>query len=141
MKNQQIEHISIYINASPQQVYQFAGNPKNLPQWAAGLANSEVSKQGDNWLMQAPFGLVKVRFIEANPYGVLDHWVELESGVQVYNPMRVIQHGAGSEFIFTLIRQSEMTDDAFEQDKQAVIADLTRLKTVLEASLLPIELE
>lgn len=35
--------------------------------------------------------------------GLLDHDVELESGMVVHNPMRVVPNGEGSEFMFTLI--------------------------------------
>lgn len=129
---QDVEHISIYIHRTPDEVYGFASNAENLPRWAAGLAQSEVKKDGAVWVAEAPFGKVKIRFAEANAFGVMDHDVELESGVVVHNPMRVVPNGKGSEFIFTLLRQPEMSDAQFADDAQAVAKDLRRLKDILE---------
>lgn len=127
-----VEHISTYIHRSPEDVYAFASNPENLPIWAAGLASSEVKKDGDVWVAEAPFGKVKIRFSDANELGVMDHDVELASGVIVHNPMRVVPNGEGSEFIFTLLRQPGMSEAQFADDAQAVAEDLRTLKEVLE---------
>lgn len=62
----------------------------------------------------------------------MDHDVELDSGVVVHNPMRVVPNGDGSEFIFTLLRQPGMSDDQFADDAQAVTKDLRTLKKLLE---------
>jgi carbon monoxide dehydrogenase subunit G len=128
-----VKHISIYIHRTPEDVYTFASNPAKLPTWAAGLAQSEVRKDGDVWIAEAPFGKVKIRFAQANSFGVMDHDVELESGVAVHNPMRVVPNGNGSEFIFTLLRQPGMSDDQFADDAQAVAKDLLTLKALLES--------
>ena len=127
-----VKHISIYIRRSPEDVYGFASNPENLPMWAAGLASSEVIRDGDSWVAAAPFGKVKIRFAELNTFGVMDHDVELDSGVVVHNPMRVLPNGDGSEFLFTLLRQPEMSDEQFSEDAQAVAKDLETLKKVIE---------
>ncbi len=128
-----VQHLSIYIARCPIDVYAFASDPRNLPLWAAGLASSEVTKAGDGaWIAKAPFGEVKVRFAERNEFGVMDHDVELESGVTVHIPMRVVPSGEGSEFIFTLFRQPGMTDEQFAADGLAVKKDLATLKAVLE---------
>lgn len=126
------KHISIYIDRLPDCVYELASNPENLPLWAAGLATSKVKKEDDVWVAVAPFGKVKIRFTRKNNLGVLDHDVELDSGVVVHNPMRVVPNGNGSEFIFTLLRQPNVTTEQFEEDGRAVEADLKTLKAVLE---------
>lgn len=128
-----VKHITTAIHRAPADVYAFASNPENLPLWAAGLARSEVIKQGDAWVVDAPFGQVTIRFSPLNNLGVLDHDVQLESGVVVHNPMRVVPNGAGSEFTFTLIQQLGMSDQQFEEDAQAVANDLRTLKTILES--------
>ncbi len=46
--------------------------------------------------------------------------------------MRVVPNGDGSELVFTLIRQSGMSDGQFVTDKAAVENDLKALKTLLE---------
>ncbi len=127
-----VHHIRTYIARTPQDVYAFASDPRNLPRWASGLAGSEVAKEGDEWIMEAPFGKVRVKLAEQNSFGVMDHDVTMESGVTVHNPMRVVPNGEGSEFLFTLIRQPGMSDEQFVKDKKAVEKDLRALKDLLE---------
>jgi len=127
-----VQHLSVYIDRYPADVYDFTSDPRNLPHWAAGLARSEVRKEADVWLMDSPLGRVKVKFAERNPFGVLDHDVTLESGVIVHNAMRVVPNGRGSELMFTLIRQPGTSDEQFANDKAAVEEDLRTLKGLLE---------
>jgi len=126
-----VRHISVFIARTSDDVYEFAADPRNLPLWAAGLARSEVRPQGGAWIADAPFGQVTIRFAARNALGVLDHEVELASGLTVHNPMRVMPYGEGSEFVFSLFRQPGMTDEQFEADALAVEADLQRLKSLL----------
>jgi hypothetical protein len=128
----EVHHISVYIDRRPVEVYAFASDPRNLPRWAAGLARSEIKKDGDAWIADAPFGQVRVKFAPQNPFGVMDHDVALPSGVTVHNPMRVVPNGDGSEFVFTLIRRPGMTDAELASDKGAVERDLKTLKNLLE---------
>jgi pimeloyl-ACP methyl ester carboxylesterase/uncharacterized protein YndB with AHSA1/START domain len=127
-----VHHVSVHIARSPAEVYAFASDPRNLPRWAAGLARSEVRRDGDAWIADAPFGKVRVRFAERNSYGVMDHEVTLESGVRVHNPMRVLAHEGGSQLVFTLIRQPGMSDRQLAADEAAVENDLKTLKNLLE---------
>ena len=46
--------------------------------------------------------------------------------------MRVVPNGEGSEFIFTLMRQTGIADEKFAEDKAAVEKDLKTLKEFLE---------
>jgi uncharacterized protein YndB with AHSA1/START domain len=124
-------HVSRVISVSPDLVYEFASNPDNLPKWAAGLAKTEVVREGDVLLVDSPMGKVAVRFVPRNEYGVLDHDVTLPSGTTVTNPVRVLAHPEGSEVVFT-IRQIELTDDEFNRDIGMVEADLERLKRLME---------
>lgn len=127
-----VQHVSTFIGRRPADVYDFASDPKNLPRWAAGLARAEAGMEGDRLVADSPMGKVKIQFAAKNPYGVLDHDVELESGVSVHNPMRVVPNGEGSEFTFTLIRRPGMSDEAFAGDQAAVDKDLRTLKELLE---------
>jgi uncharacterized protein YndB with AHSA1/START domain len=124
-------HVSCVISVSPELVYEFASNPDNLPKWAAGLAKTEVVREGDVLLVDSPMGKVAVRFVPRNEYGVLDHDVTLPSGTTVTNPVRVLAHPEGSEVVFT-IRQIELTDDEFNRDTGMVEGDLERLKRLME---------
>jgi uncharacterized membrane protein len=66
-----VQHISVSINRPPEEVYDFASDPRNLPRWAAGLARSDVKKDGDSWVADSPMGKIKIRFAERNAFGVL----------------------------------------------------------------------
>jgi Polyketide cyclase / dehydrase and lipid transport len=124
-------HISTHIDRLAQEVYDYASNPSNLPEWAPGLAGS-VERIDGQWIVESPMGRVVVAFATRNEFGVLDHEVTLPSGETVYNPMRVTVDGTGCEVVFTLRRQTGMSDEDFDRDADAVFADLIALKRVLE---------
>ena len=125
------KHVSVSILRAPQDVYRLASNPENLPQWAAGLGG-EIRLQDGEWIADGPLGRVKVRFIAANPYGLLDHDVSVESGETFHNPLRVVPNGEGSEVIFTVFRRVGISERDFEADLTAVRKDLETLKQLLE---------
>lgn len=125
------KHISVSIERRAAEVYEFASNPENLPQWAGGISGS-IKKVDDEWIAKAPMGTVKVNFVEKNKFGILDHDVTLSSGAKFYNPMRVFPNNHGSEVIFTLYRQTGMSDQKFADDAGSVERDLNKLKTLLE---------
>lgn len=127
----QVRHISVSIQRPPGEVYAFASNPANLSRWATGLGGS-IRKEGDEWIADSPMGPIKIKFVSPNDFGILDHEVMLESGRKFYNPMRVIANGNGSEVVFTLIRQPDMTVDQYNQDAAWVEKDLGILKDLLE---------
>jgi Polyketide cyclase / dehydrase and lipid transport len=126
-------HLSTHIDRPAQDVYDYASNPANTPEWAAGLAGSIDQVDGD-WVAESPMGRIVVKFAERNEYGVLDHTVTLPTGDSVYNPMRVIPDDTGCEVIFTIRQRPGMTDADFTRDANAVQADLQTLKNLLEGN-------
>lgn len=78
-------------------------------------------------------GRVSFAFAPRNDFGVLDHDVTLPSGQTVHNPCRVISDGDHCEVVFTLRQRPDMTDEDFARDADAVAADLSTLKSLLEA--------
>jgi hypothetical protein len=125
------KHISEWIDRPADEVYDYAFDPANLPQWAPGLGRS-VENVDERWFVETSMGRVGFAFAPHNEYGILDHDVTLPSGEIVYNPMRVIRAGSASEVVFTLRRLPNMTDEDFAGDAEAVAADLARLKALLE---------
>lgn len=123
--------ISVSIAAAPQEVYAFAANPENLPRWVPSFCKS-VKKINDDWVVESPMGPAVFRFVERNPFGVLDHVVQLASGAEFRSPMRVIPNGDGCEVIFTLFRTADMTDEQYAADAGLVESDLRRLKDIIE---------
>ncbi|HUP22613.1 MAG TPA: SRPBCC family protein [Thermoanaerobaculia bacterium] len=124
-------NVSVSIQRSPQDVYDFASNLENLPRWATGLGGT-IRKVGGDWIAEGPMGMVKIRFAEPNELGVLDHDVVLPSGGTIHNPMRVVPNGTGSEVTFTVFRHLDVPDEQFEQDAEWVEKDLRALKAILE---------
>jgi hypothetical protein len=103
------------IERPPLDVYHYVLDQNNLSKWASGLSAA-----------------VKVRFVERNKYGVLDHYVSVNSGPEIYMPMRVFPNGEGSEVLITVFRQPGVTEEKFVQDTQWVRRDLEALKELLE---------
>ncbi|MEU8791414.1 SRPBCC family protein [Streptomyces sp. NPDC048643] len=130
-------HLSVPIDRTVDEVYAYASDPENLPAWALGLGGS-IKKIDDQWIAESsPMGRVVVTFVPRNELGVIDHHVTLPSGEAVYNPVRVISDGEGSEVVFTLRRQPRMTDADFERDADMVTGDLNRLRELMESAALP----
>jgi hypothetical protein len=113
------------------EVCAFVGTPENLPQWAAGLA-SGVRKDGADLIAESPVGPVRVRFVPANDFGVLDHTVTLPDGGEVYVPLRVVANGGGAEVMFTLYQLAHMSEANLARDADMVERDLSTLKGLME---------
>ncbi|GAA4558981.1 SRPBCC family protein [Planotetraspora kaengkrachanensis] len=128
----QSRHISEQIDRPADEVYEYASNPANIPEWAPGLG-SAVENVGGRWFVETGGGRVGVAFAERNAFGVLDHEVTMPSGEVVHNPMRVFPDGDGCEVVFTVRRLPGMSDEDFARDAGLVQADLTRMKHILEA--------
>ena len=128
-------HVSVWIEAAAEAVYEFAADPHNMSQWASGLAEGGLRQTADGWVAASPMGEVTVEFAPPNEFGVLDHVVRLPSGEAVYNPLRVVPAGPGQprcEVVFTVRRQPGTTDEQFEADAATVAADLDALRRLLE---------
>lgn len=124
-------HLSRTIERPPREVIAFAGDPANLPRWAAGLS-SGIRNDGGRWLADSPLGNIEVAFVGPVEAGVLDHDVRLPDGTVVHNPLRVLRNDAGSEVVFTLFRRDGVTDAEFAEDAAAIEADLETLRAVME---------
>ncbi|WP_380872331.1 polyketide cyclase [Sphingomonas sp. DBB INV C78] len=122
---------SVSINREWRSLYDQIWRPEFFPKWASGLAQSELRKNDQGWLADGAEGTVRIRFTPYNDHGVMDHWVELDDGSEIYVPLRVIQNGSGAEVMLTLFRQPDMDDERFSADAKWVVRDLKRLKEVV----------
>ena len=123
--------LRVSINCPAGEVYRFVSNPENLPKWATAFCTS-VRKSNADWIVDTPEGAMKVRFADANDFGIVDHYVYPAPGVEVYVPMRVLPNGSGSEVLFTLFRLPDMSDAKHAADVRSVERDLRTLKKILE---------
>ena len=125
--------LSLSIEAPFQKAYDYISDAANLPKWAPGFFLSMRLVDG-KWLAETTIGPVGFRFAERNPFGVLDHYVAVESGPETANSMRLLRNGTGCELLFTLFREPEVTDARFSEDAETVLKDLRTLKAILESS-------
>jgi hypothetical protein len=132
MTDARVRKLSVSINRSAVQAYEFLSVPENFPKWASGLAGS-LRRDGENWIAETPEGRAVVRFSERNAYGVLDHAVTLPHGTTIYIPLRVVPSGNACELVLTLFRRPDMTDEKFAADAEWVMRDLSAAKRILEA--------
>ena len=123
--------LSVSIDRPPDQVHAFVSNPENLPQWATAFCLSVRPNDGD-WVIETPDGSMRIRFVEKNPFGILDHYVTSAPGTNIHVPMRVVPNGSGSEVMLTLFQGLGMSDEKLAQDIRWVERDLQTLKRVLE---------
>jgi len=110
------KHISISIDRTPEDVYQYATNPDNLQAWAHGIGKK-----------------AKIRFLQKNNLGVMDHFLTVPTGETIYIPFRVVPNREGSEVIFTILKHPGFSDEDILKDSIKVSEDLTRLKNILES--------
>ena len=127
----QWRHVSVGIERSRDDVYDFVRDPANLNAWAQGLGNS-VHEVDGRWFAQTSGGRVGIAFADRNGHGVLDHDITLPDGRALHVPMRVFPDGDGCEVVFHVQRLPGVADDDFERDATAVATDLATLKRVLE---------
>ena len=129
---QRVRHVGVGIGRDWREVYAFAASPQNMARWATGLGASPRLVGGE-WEFDGPDGRVRVRFTPRNELGVLDHFVTVPSGEEVYVPMRVIANGSGCEVVLTVFRRPGASDEQFEADEAWVGRDLATLKGLMEA--------
>jgi hypothetical protein len=125
------EIIHVSIDRNWRDVYEFASRPENMPLWASGLA-SGLDPDGEDWVASGVLGTVRVSFVPPNEFGVIDHTVTIESGLRVYNALRIVPNGDGCEIMFTLLRLPGMTDEQYAADAAHIRKDLDALKGLME---------
>jgi hypothetical protein len=128
----QARTLSITISREWSGLYEEFRHPEAFPRWASGLSDASLQRDGDDWTARGPEGPVRIRFSPPNPFGVMDHWVELGKGREVYVPLRIIPNDTGAEVMLTLFRQPGITEASFARDIAWVERDLLALKRLAE---------
>jgi hypothetical protein len=107
----------------------YLADPSNFPRWSEFL--TAMRREQDEWIAATPQGEVRIRFVERNQFGVVDHHVTTPTGATVYVPLRVVPNGGEAEVLFTVFRLPQMTEQQFEADVGLVLRDLENLRRVL----------
>jgi hypothetical protein len=133
-----VQHISQTIDAPVEAVVTVAGDPKQLPRWAAGLS-AGIRLESGRWLTDSPLGTIEVKYVGPTEWGILDHDVTLPDQTVVHNPLRVLRNDRGSEVVFSLFKRPGITDSEFDADAMIVREDLARLKNLVDCERLSVE--
>jgi hypothetical protein len=132
MTLQRSEDIHVSVLAPPDELYTWLRNVGNWRGWAPWIHSVAPLAPGE-WRLDTDAGAMKVRFVEPNGLGVLDHRVELSTGATVFNSMRVLPNGSGSELVMVVFQGGTASADDFDRDVAAVRADLARIRQLAEA--------
>ncbi len=123
---------TVYISASPAKVFEFVRVPENQPAWAVNFVRSTRPTAGGRYVMDTPAGAMVYR-VEADPKrGTIDFIFDSPGGDSTL-PARVVPHGAGAIFTFTITRTPEMNDQAWEGGMRGIDEELEHLKRLLES--------
>jgi hypothetical protein len=122
--------VGVTVGRPWQEVYAALWRPRDFSRWASGLSQSSLEQDGEAWKATGPEGAVRIHFTPHNPFGVMDHRVELPDGSVVQVPMRILPNGDGAEVILTLFRQPGMSDEKFAEDLAWVGRDLAALRAL-----------
>jgi len=98
--------ISITIDQNWLDIYEAYWRPQDFPKWASGLSRSILTHDGVRWNAEDPDGSVNIRFTGHNQFGVMDHYLSVNDGPEIYVPLRVIQNGDGAEVSAHLVSAS-----------------------------------
>ncbi len=127
--------ISLSIQRDWRDLYERFWRPESFPLWASGLSKAGLEQAGDVWRAKGPDGPITIRFTPHNAFGVMDHWVDVGGGCEVYVPLRMLANGTGCLVSLTLFRQPEMDEARFAQDAAWVERDMEALKMLAEEEL------
>jgi hypothetical protein len=130
--------ISISIARDWKDVYEAVWRPQDFTRWASGPSQSRLERdEAEWWKTEGPECPIRIRFSNHNAFGVMDHYVDLGTGAEIYVPMRIVANGEGAEVLFTLFRQPGMSDEKFAADADWVARDLLALKALIASSQAP----
>src|SRR5215204_2028780 len=123
---------TVFIEAAPEEVFEYIRIPENQPEWAVNFALSTSPSTAGRYVMETPVGEMVYR-VEADPQcRTVDFVFETPDGENVL-PTRVVPHGSGSVFTFTIHRVPGMSDEDWEEGRRGLDEELLQLKALLEA--------
>jgi hypothetical protein len=119
------------IAASPEDAFAFLAEGEKLPVWAIGFAKA-IERSADGWLVTLAGGeRMGLRIDSDAATGVIDYVSLPVPGVEIPAHTRVVPHGSGTVYTFSMHQAAGMPDEVFD----AQIAELARELLVLKAHL------
>ena len=124
---------TVAIAAPPAAVYDYVTDLSALPEWAIGFARAVRDEPDRGWVVTTASGEEVPIRIEGDPEcGVADFVMSPAPGVELAAPSRVLAHGDGSVYVFTVLQAPGMPDEVVEQQAAALEHELQVLKARLE---------
>ena len=121
-----------YIQSAPERVFNYVRIPENQPEWAVNFVRSTRAIGRGRYEMETPAGAMAYR-VEANDQvGTVDFIFETPQGESIL-PARVVRHGPGAIFTFTITRTPDMDDQAWAHGKRGLDEEVSQLKRLLES--------
>ena len=122
-----------FIEAEPDHVFEYVRVPENQPSWAINFVRSTRQLSDGRYTMQTPAGELIYRIEEDSQCRTVDFVYETPEGeTTMILPTRVVSHGRGSVFTFTIHRQPDMGDIEWEGGQHGLDEELAELKKLLE---------
>jgi hypothetical protein len=122
-----------FVEAAPDRVFDFVRVAENQPTWAINFVRSTRPLSDGRHAMQTPAGELIYRIEEDPRCRTVDFVYETpERETTMILPTRVVPHGRGSVFIFTIHRQPGMSDVEWEEGQRGLDGELMELKKLLE---------
>jgi hypothetical protein len=130
MQTTRSETRSISIQAPPDVVLEFVGDPRSLPYWAPGFAR-DIRPAGGHWLVDTGGGEREIDVRVSRAAGTVDI-------VSAHDPRRgvftrVIGNGEGSEYLFTQFFPDGTSEEAIARQLAVVEGELRTVRDACEA--------
>jgi hypothetical protein len=123
---------SISIAAPATDAFAYLADAETLPVWAIGFAKAIERDGDDRWRVTLASGETVPLRVDADPAtGVVDFVSLPAPGIEIPAHTRVVPHGAGTLYIFSMHQTPDLPDEVFD----AQVAELARELTVLKAHL------
>ena len=122
---------TIRIDTPTEAAFAFVADAAKLPVWAIGFAKA-IERDADGWLVTLAGGdRVGLRIDSDRATGIVDYVMLPSPGVEAPAHTRVMPHGDGTLYAFSMHQTPDIPDAVFD----AQIAELERELTVLKAHL------
>lgn len=119
---------SISIEATPDSVFAFVADARNLPRWAPGFA-SAVRPEGDRWIVTSGETELTIAVVADQARGTIDLLAGPELNIGAFS--RVVPNGTGSEYLFTLFFPEGTPPEAVSAQMEAVDGELLAVRELV----------
>ncbi len=112
-------------------IFEFVGEPRNLPQWAPGFADAVEPIEGDRWNVRKGERVFSIEVVVNQSSRTVDFVREIAPGKKGGASLRVLQlPGSGSVIVMTLPVANGTTPDAVTGILNQELKDIVRLNSV-----------